>query len=235
MRRSLPFGLQLACMITCIVPALAQPEVRVSLGLYEKFGIAGGYSLKRTRFDFGSAFRFDHNPASDYIAMAHPWPSFLVQQAAFNTFSDNTWQENTTILTARVLRMEKGNFPKFRLYYGVYVRCIITNAAPDKEGWSNADNTFEDNHRMPVSYKDVNVIAGLVFGVRGQIKGNVFWDANIGFKLIPWFYQYTKLSYNDGTSDQESFQKAGYQYYSPGDLILQVGLGYRFARRVAKG
>jgi hypothetical protein len=217
-----------------ISSAKAQPEARIYAGIYEKIGIAGGYSLERTTFDLSGTFRVEHPPANNYVIMSHPWSSRFLFDEAMQTFAENTWQENTKIFTARVLRWEKGNYPRFRLYYGIFVRCIMKNATPDEQGWSAADKDFMEDNRMPVLYKDVNVFAGFSFGARGQIKGNIFWDANLGFKLIPWFYQYAKLTYNDGTSDMESYQRAGYQYHAPGDFILQAGLGYKFSRRVAR-
>jgi len=219
-------------MITTTV--WSQPEARVYIDVYERLGLSAGYGLERARFELSGGYRVDHVPAVDYVEQAHPWSSFELASQAMQTFSDNTWQENTATLTARVLWWGKKERKWFKIYFGAYMRCLMRSASPDSESWSIADQDFMDNNRMPVYKKYVNVFGGLIIGARGAITGNFFWDANAGLKLLPWFYEYSRLDYNDGTEDKQSYHSAGYQYSAPGDNILQIGVGYKFALKVDK-
>ena len=213
------------------ISAVAQPEARIYGDIFEKVGVGGGYSQKRWRFELTAGYRVDHVPAEDYLEQAHPWPSALLAQQARATFSDNTWQENTKTFTVRVIRTAEKERKSLNFYYGLYMRCKAMKAKPDTEDWSDSDEAFMQDNWAPSSAKTVDVFGGFLFGCRGTIKSNFFWDVNFGLKLIPWFYRYEQLSYNDGTADTESYQMAGYQYASPGETILQLGIGYKFIPR----
>jgi hypothetical protein len=214
------------CLLTGA--AYSQPEARVYTDIYERLGLSAGYTLGRSRVELNGGYRVDHVPAVDYVEQVHGWTSFNLATQAMQNFSDNTWQENTATLTIRALFSGKIERKWLGLYYGAYMRCLMRSSSPDRDSWSAADRDFMDNNRMPVYKKYVNVFGGLIAGVRGRIACNFFWDASVGLKLVPWFYEYSRLDYNDGTEDRQSYVSVGYQYSAPGDSILQFGIGYKF-------
>ena len=207
--------------------SIAQPEARAYVGVYEKAGISGGHKFNKVRFETNYAFRRDKVPVYEYYYTAFWQPaSFDDMQRAYQLYGDNQWKRKVSILTFRALWSERTSRELVQFYGGPFMRWQFESAHDNSELWNASEISFAESHRLPEKAKSVVFNLGLVFGARGRVEGNVFWDINIGGRVFVR-REREKLTFNDGSVEEN---KISYSYRDGGDFILQAGFGYWFGR-----
>jgi hypothetical protein len=204
---------------------LAQPELRAYYNKFEWAGLAAGYSVSRWRFEASGSYH--PGQVVGPHATGHP-DSLINGYITYPVFEDDVWEQNTTTVTARILRSLKKQRPAFGLYYGIYLRYVGQKSTLTDPHWSVVEDDFVNRYRTPTSGRYSKVGAGLVFGARGTIAGNVFWDVNISF--LPFVYSEQTWHYTDGNDDSQIWSGATY-LAEDARHFFQGGIGYKFLPR----
>jgi hypothetical protein len=211
--------LLLSSFLFAWVQALAQPELRVYYNKFEQVGVSAGYSVNRWRFELnGSSYS---NELIGPQRLRHP-------DHAVRVFEDDIWKRETTTLTGRIVKSGKKAGPRFGLYYGIYLRFVLQNSELTEKNWSTYELDFASRRSIVTSVEYREVCPGFVFGARGAIGQNVFWDASLA--LLPIVRGHQNWHYSNGHIDRTKL--SGVTYLSADEShLLQVGIGYKFRQK----
>jgi hypothetical protein len=199
----------------------AQPEARVYFNRYEWVGLAGGYAAGRWRYELNTSWH-----QVKFIGLHSQW----YQESPFSpgvvVFEEDVWRESMTTLTARVLRTGKKERPRFKLYYGLYLRYLAEGAKLKEPHWGADEEEVVNKFGAITKTRSNDICFGFLLGARGNIASNVFWDANLS--LFPVRYTFRKQYYTDGSVLHFNGFSATYFEGDYTGHVLQVGIGYRF-------